>query len=258
MMSCRPTPSWCASTPAARLRGRELRDAARALLRRAICDRRPREPVRALRRAARARPAARCWRAIASDYHAYAFATVRMAGSAFEVAARTPSGCSASAAARAAEPLREIVEGCKVLSFRLARRRAFDPAERSTALAAAWDEAMGGSMTRRLTPGRSRRSRSPSVDGHELRELRGLAGGPPRRPARRRRRLDALELDPGTRARHGRGRAAATPGVWQPASATTSTRGLVVSHELRRRAGRRRRRGALPPRTGSRPSPRSI
>ena len=34
-----------------------------------------------------------------------------------------------------------IVDGCKTLSFKLARRREFDPAPAIAALAAAWEEA---------------------------------------------------------------------------------------------------------------------
>jgi hypothetical protein len=38
----------------------------------------------------------------------------------------------------------EIVDGCKLLSLKLARRRAFDPAPVIDALAAAWERATGG------------------------------------------------------------------------------------------------------------------
>jgi hypothetical protein len=78
----------------------------------------------------------------ASDYHAYAFATVRMAGSAFEVACSQAEWLLGDAAIPAAQALQRIVEGCKILSFRLARRRAFEPEAALVALAAAWDEAM--------------------------------------------------------------------------------------------------------------------
>jgi hypothetical protein len=78
----------------------------------------------------------------ASDYHAYAFATVRMAGSAFEVTASHAEWLLDDAAGPACEALRRIVEGCKVLSFRLARRRAFEPQEMLASLAQAWEEAM--------------------------------------------------------------------------------------------------------------------
>ena len=77
----------------------------------------------------------------AADYHAYAFATVRMAGSAFGAAAtfvdwlRIDSPAVSDAFAR-------IVEGCKILSFRLARRRPFEPGPTVAELAGAWDEAM--------------------------------------------------------------------------------------------------------------------
>jgi len=72
---------------------------------------------------------------------AYAFATVRMAGSAFEVAATHVEWLLGERGARACEALSEIVEGCKALSFRLARRREFDPSPIVASLAAAWDEA---------------------------------------------------------------------------------------------------------------------
>lgn len=75
-------------------------------------------------------------------YHAYAFATVRMVGAAFEVCASYVRWLLGADGAEAAAAMMRIVEGSKVLSFRLARRRAFDPAERIAELAAAWDEAM--------------------------------------------------------------------------------------------------------------------
>ena len=37
--------------------------------------------------------------------------------------------------------MREIVAGCKTLSFKLARRREFDPAPAVAALASAWSDA---------------------------------------------------------------------------------------------------------------------
>jgi len=77
----------------------------------------------------------------AADYHAYAFATVRMAGSAFEAAGSYVDWLLSDAAGPSAA-FRRIVDGCKVLSFRLARRREFDPAPVLAELSAAWDEAM--------------------------------------------------------------------------------------------------------------------
>jgi Domain of unknown function (DUF1839) len=78
------------------------------------------------------------------EYHAYAFATVRMAGSAFEVLADHIHWLLGDAAADAAEAMGEIVDGCKALSFRLARRRSFDPQGTMDGLAGAWDRAMTG------------------------------------------------------------------------------------------------------------------
>jgi hypothetical protein len=74
-------------------------------------------------------------------YHDYAFATVRMVGSAFEVAASHVSWLLGDDGAPAAAAMQRIVEGSKVLSFKLARRRAFDPQPAIAELAAAWDEA---------------------------------------------------------------------------------------------------------------------
>jgi hypothetical protein len=78
----------------------------------------------------------------AAGYHAYAFATVRMAGSAFELAAAHVRWLLGDEAAGAADALGRIVDGCKLLSFKLARRRAFDPEPAVAALATAWDEAV--------------------------------------------------------------------------------------------------------------------
>jgi hypothetical protein len=76
------------------------------------------------------------------DYHAYAFATVRMAGSGFEIAASHIEWLLEERAAEAAASMRAIVDGCKALSFRLARRRPFDPGPLTTSLAGAWNSAM--------------------------------------------------------------------------------------------------------------------
>jgi hypothetical protein len=78
------------------------------------------------------------------DYHAYAFATVRMAGAAFEIAADHAGWLFGGDAAQIQVAMGEIVDGCKALSFRLARRRAFDPSATIGGLAAAWERAMTG------------------------------------------------------------------------------------------------------------------
>ena len=78
----------------------------------------------------------------AADYHAYAFVTVRMVGSSFELLADHVDWCLGDDGGPVAASLREIVEATKILSFRLARRRAFDPQQTLGTLAGAWDQAM--------------------------------------------------------------------------------------------------------------------
>lgn len=73
-----------------------------------------------------------------ADYHEYAFATVRMAGAAFELLgsyAQWQFGYQS-------EALAEIVGGTKMLSFRLARRREFDVAGAVAPMADAWERAI--------------------------------------------------------------------------------------------------------------------
>jgi hypothetical protein len=78
----------------------------------------------------------------AEDYHAYAFVTVRMVGSAFELLADHVDWLFGPSGAEASASLREIVEGTKVVSFRLARRRQFDPEPALASLARAWEAGM--------------------------------------------------------------------------------------------------------------------
>jgi len=78
------------------------------------------------------------------DYHDYAFATVRMVGAGFEVSAAMVDWLFGADGRAAADPLRALVEGSKRLSFRLARRRAFDSAPAIEELAANWERAMDG------------------------------------------------------------------------------------------------------------------
>jgi hypothetical protein len=77
-------------------------------------------------------------------YHAYAFATVRMAGSAFELAGAHTEWLLGSAAEPVTGALAEIVDGAKALSFRLARRKPFDPGALLGPMAQAWERAMAG------------------------------------------------------------------------------------------------------------------
>lgn len=75
-------------------------------------------------------------------YHAYAFATVRMAGSGFELAGSHLHWLLGTGAEDAVAALGEIVDASKALSFRLARRRPFDPEPLINTLAGAWSRAM--------------------------------------------------------------------------------------------------------------------
>jgi Domain of unknown function (DUF1839) len=81
------------------------------------------------------------------EFHAYAFATVRMSGSAFELAAAHTRWLLGAAGEPEATAMDEIVSGCKALSFRLARRASFETAPRIEKLALAWDLAMTGLTT---------------------------------------------------------------------------------------------------------------
>jgi hypothetical protein len=76
------------------------------------------------------------------DYHAYAFATVRLAGSGFEALGSYVDWLFRSDGAAAAEAIAGFVDVCKILSFRLARRREFDPQELIATLAAGWERTM--------------------------------------------------------------------------------------------------------------------
>jgi hypothetical protein len=78
----------------------------------------------------------------AARYHDYAFATVRMFGSAFEITASHAGWLLGGDGEAAAAAFGRIVDGSKVLSLRLARRREFDPAPIVSSLAKAWEEAM--------------------------------------------------------------------------------------------------------------------
>jgi hypothetical protein len=75
-------------------------------------------------------------------YHAYAFATVRMVGSAFEILASHVDWLLGPGGGDASAHLRGIVDGSKVLSFKLARRRPFDASAAVAELAAGWERAM--------------------------------------------------------------------------------------------------------------------
>jgi hypothetical protein len=75
-------------------------------------------------------------------YHAFTFATFRMAGAGFELLASHVDWLLGDAGAPASAAMSRIVEGCKVLGFKLARRRPFDPTDAMNDLSAAWTEAI--------------------------------------------------------------------------------------------------------------------
>jgi hypothetical protein len=125
------------------LRGDELLDAARACL------------VAHLRKRPASNPFERFGASLAGSlpsllegepqqYHEYAFATVRMVGSAFELLAAHTRWLLGPDGEVAAGAMDEIVSGSMMLSLKLARRKVFDPAPVVGNLAAAWERAVGG------------------------------------------------------------------------------------------------------------------
>jgi hypothetical protein len=122
-----------------RLEGDALRAAARELLAHHLA-RRPQTNPFVRFGAALGRDLPGLLESDAAHYHAYAFATVRMAGSAFEVCASSLRWLLGDQAWPASDAFLRVVDGCKVLSFKLARRRPFDPEPAVAELAAAWDE----------------------------------------------------------------------------------------------------------------------
>ena len=77
-------------------------------------------------------------------YHAYAFATVRILGSGFEALASFCEWLFGDGAGEVIEAMMAVVAASKVLSFRLARRRAFDRSALLTQLALAYEQSLGG------------------------------------------------------------------------------------------------------------------
>ena len=65
-----------------------------------------------------------------------------MAGSAFELAGAHAGWLLGADGRPATEAFERIAAGCKLLSFKLARRRAFDPDPALAPLAEAWQDAM--------------------------------------------------------------------------------------------------------------------
>ncbi len=75
------------------------------------------------------------------DFHAYAFATVRIAGAGFGLAAEHVRWVLGEEGEAAAVELDRIVAGCKLLSFKLARQRPFECEPYVLELVEAWEAA---------------------------------------------------------------------------------------------------------------------
>lgn len=126
------------------MKGSELRRAAQEILGHHLRRRPQRNPWLAFgQRLAKDLPS--LLSAEESDYHAYAFATVRQCGAAFELAksfvewlAEAPNAHALAAAAAWGRQ----VDGAKALLLKLARRKAFDPEVSIRRLAEDWEASM--------------------------------------------------------------------------------------------------------------------
>jgi hypothetical protein len=125
------------------LRGEELRAATRELLARHLALR-PADNPFARFAAALERDLPALLAGEAADYHAYAFATVRMVGSGFELVGAQARWLLGDGGQDVAAACDRIVEASKLLSLKLARRRPFDPSPVLTGMADAWEHAVGG------------------------------------------------------------------------------------------------------------------
>jgi hypothetical protein len=124
-----------------RLQGDELRAQARELLSYHFARRPRRNPFRMWAESLD-RDLPRLLEGSQEDYHAYAFVTVRMAGAAFELLADHVEWVLGQDGADTVVELRRIVEASKTVSFRLARRRPFDPQQATAGISEAWDQGM--------------------------------------------------------------------------------------------------------------------
>jgi hypothetical protein len=125
-----------------RLQGEPLRAEARRLLAEHFARRPQRNPFLAWAESL-SEDLPRLLAGSAEDYHAYAFVTVRMVGAAFELLGDHVEWLFGEEGTEATAALAGIVEGAKTVSFRLARRRPFDPEPAIAAMAEAWEESVG-------------------------------------------------------------------------------------------------------------------
>ena len=125
------------------LRGEELRAATRDLLARHLALR-PSDNPFARFAAALQRDLPALLAGEPADYYAYAFMTVRMVGSGFELVGAQARWLLGDGGQDAAAACDRIVEASKLLSLKLARRRPFDPSPVLAGMADAWEHAVGG------------------------------------------------------------------------------------------------------------------
>ena len=125
-----------------RLQGEELRAAARELLAHHFARRPSANPFVAWAQRLEI-DLPRLLAGSPEDYHEYAFVTVRMVGSAFELLADHVAWTLGDDGEQAAAEFRGITEGTKIVSFRLARRRTFDIPAVLAPLIEGWDRGMG-------------------------------------------------------------------------------------------------------------------
>ncbi len=124
---------WDAGQP---LSGDALREASLDLLR-DVLRRRPDDPYAAFAEQL-AEDLPRLLGASPEELSAHAFATLRMAGSAAAVSGTYAGWAFGRDADLASEAFERVAQACRALSFRLARRRAFDPAPLLSAAAGDW------------------------------------------------------------------------------------------------------------------------
>jgi hypothetical protein len=126
-----------------KLEGDDLKDAARESLRRNLTRRPADNPVRRFGAALNDSLPALLSGDLAA-YHDYAFATVRILGSGFEALGSFSRWLFGDEADEVCAATDRVVAGAKALSFRLARRRQFDPAELLESIATAYETALAG------------------------------------------------------------------------------------------------------------------
>lgn len=127
-----------------RLNGANLRNAGRELTRRALARIPNRNPWKSFGERL-GRDLSSLLAGTENTYHAYAFATVRQCGAAFELAKSFVEWLGApdcSDVKTAAEAFGNQAAGAKTLLFKLARRRRFDPGPEIEQLAKEWETAI--------------------------------------------------------------------------------------------------------------------